>query len=73
VANGGNGSSVDRARLVAIYGFIGLVVFVVLADRFAPVLFDEYVPLGDAALGLLLGAISALIVGEVVTRSYRDE
>ena len=60
---------VERARMVALYGFIVLVVVVVVLDRFAPAFLPNYEPLGDAALGLLLGAITALIVGEGVTRA----
>lgn len=62
----------DKARDAAVYGFIALVVFVVLLDRFAPVLWSEYAPLGDTALGLLLGAITALIVGEGFSRVVKD-
>jgi hypothetical protein len=64
--------TLQRAKLVAIYGFIGLVIVVVIADRVAPALFVGYAPLGDAALGLLLGAITALVVGEGITRVIKD-
>lgn len=63
---------VQRAKLVAIYGFIALVIVVVLMDRLFPALLPNYSPLGDAALGLLLGSITALIVGEGITRNVKD-
>lgn len=56
----------DKARLVGFYGFGALVTFVVVADRFAPIFFVNYSPIGDAALGLLLGAMTGLILTEAI-------
>lgn len=64
-------NGIERVKAVAIYGFIALVIFVVVLDRVAPAIIPNYSPLGDAALGLLLGAITALIVGEGVTRNIK--
>lgn len=67
-------SDLEKARLVVIYGFVVLIVGVVILDRIAPALLTGYEPLGDAALGLLLGSVTALIVGEGVTRAIgRDD
>ena len=62
---------IEQARAAALYGFITLVMVVVVLDRFVPAFLQNYEPLGDAALGLLLGAITALIVGEGVTRAVK--
>jgi hypothetical protein len=49
------------ARVIASFTLIGLVIFVVVIDRIGPVLSPGYVGLGDGALGLLLGALFALV------------
>ena len=63
---------IEQAKVIAIYGFIALVVAVVLMDRFVPAALEGYEPLGDTSLGLLLGAVTALIIGEGVTRAGKD-
>lgn len=62
------GDRIEKARLVVIYGILALVIGVVILDRFTPAFLSGYEPLGDAALGLLLGAIAAAGVGETVAR-----
>ena len=49
------------ARVVASFVLTGLITFVVVFDRIGPLLAIEYEPLGDTALGLLLGALFALV------------
>ena len=49
------------ARLVASFVVTGLIAFVVVIDRIAPMFADEYLALSDTALGLLLGALFALV------------
>jgi hypothetical protein len=54
----------DVLRLVRVIASIVitcLIAFVVIMDRIGPVLTPEYVALGDTALGLLLGALFALV------------
>jgi len=66
VPGGTTGGGRDRARLFAIYGFGALISFLVISDRFAPIVFPEYEPIGDTALGLLLGSMTALILTEAI-------
>ena len=49
------------ARIVASFVVTALIAFVVVIDRVGPIISPSYVPLGDAALGLLLGALFALV------------
>lgn len=66
-----NPSGIERGKIVAVYGFIGLVCIVTILDRLAPAFLPNYAPLGDTSLGLLLGAITALLIGEGVTRGLK--
>lgn len=45
------------ARVTGAFVIVGLLVF----DRIGPILSPEYAPFGDTALGLLLGALFALV------------
>jgi len=49
------------ARILASFALLGLIVFVVIIDRLGPVFTEQYVGVGDGALGLLLGALFALV------------
>lgn len=49
------------ARIVGSFVLIALIVFVVVIDRVGPLLSPDYVGIGDGALGLLLGALFALV------------
>lgn len=55
-----------QVRKIAAYVFTGLVVFLLIADRVGPIISPDYEPLGDAALGLVLGALTVLIVGQSI-------
>lgn len=48
-------------RVISSLVILGLIVFIVLADRLFPIFTEQYVALGDTALGLLLGALFALV------------
>jgi hypothetical protein len=48
-------------RVIASVTILILIVVVVLLDRVGNIISGEYVALGDTALGLLLGALFALI------------
>lgn len=54
----------EEVRRMAVRVFVGLVVVLVVLDRFGPTVFPEYVGLGEATLGLLLGTVTVLIVGQ---------
>lgn len=49
------------ARIVGSFVLIALVAFVVIIDRVGPIISPSYNPIGDTALGLLLGALFALV------------
>lgn len=48
-------------RVIASICILSLIVFVVILDRVGAIIAPEYVALGDTALGLLLGALFALV------------
>lgn len=48
-------------RVIASVCILVLIVIVVLVDRVGAIITPEYVALGDTALGLLLGALFALV------------
>jgi hypothetical protein len=45
------------ARVVGAFVIVGLLIF----DRLGPILSPEYEPFGDTSLGLMLGALFALV------------
>lgn len=49
------------ARVVGAFTLVALITFVVVIDRIGPILTPAYEPIGDTALGLLLGALFALV------------
>jgi uncharacterized membrane protein required for colicin V production len=49
------------ARVVGAFVLVALIIFVVVIDRIGPIISPDYVGIGDAALGLLLGALFALV------------
>lgn len=61
-----NGTPEDRdvlrsARLIASFVVLALLVFVVVFDRLGPIISIEYHDLSDTVVGLLLGALFALV------------
>lgn len=61
-----NDRLLEEVRRTAVRVLVGLIVVIVLLDRFVPIFAPGYVGLGDAALGLLLGAVTVLIVGQSI-------
>ena len=59
-----NDRLLEEVRRTAVRVLVGLIVVIVFLDRFVPIFTPAYVGLGDAALGLLLGAVTVLIVGQ---------
>lgn len=54
----------EEVRRTAVRVLVGLVVVLLIFDRVGPIFSEDYVALGEAALGLLLGAVTVLIVGQ---------
>lgn len=54
----------EEVRRMAVRVLVGLVVVLLIFDRVGPIFSRDYVGLGEAALGLLLGAVTVLIVGQ---------
>jgi len=48
-------------RVIASVCILSLIIFVVILDRVGSIFTPDYVALGDTALGLLLGALFALV------------
>lgn len=54
----------EEVRRTAVRVLVGLVAVLLVLDRFGPTFFPGYVALGEAALGLILGTVTVLIVGQ---------
>lgn len=62
----------EEVRRMAVRVLVGLIVVLLVLDRVGPIFSDQYVGLGEAALGLLLGAVTVLIVGQGIDFYRRD-